>query len=192
MARKVGSSATRTEPRIRRAAEALFARHGYAAVSMRDIAREVGIQAGAIYHYVPDKQTLLFELMRDHLVELLAAWKEAPRGDDPLLDFARFHIGFHLDRPDAVFIAYMELRNLTPENFRVIEGLRRDYETELGKILLARGLSPVDAALRTRAIIAMLTGITTWYRDSGPLSREAVIAKYLEMVRGLSGPPRRP
>ncbi len=52
----------------------LFARQGFAAVSMRQIASEVGVQAGALYLYTPDKQTLLFDLMTTHMNELLQAW----------------------------------------------------------------------------------------------------------------------
>src|SRR6056297_3764959 len=77
MARTQGSHSDITGPRIRAAALSLFARHGYAAVSMRQIAGEVGVQAGALYNYTPDKQTLLFELMRTHMEELLAAWDAA-------------------------------------------------------------------------------------------------------------------
>ena len=54
MARKQGSHADITGPRVRDAALRLFARHGYAAVSMRQIATEVGVQVGAIYNYTPD------------------------------------------------------------------------------------------------------------------------------------------
>jgi len=36
----------------------LFARSGYAGVSMRDIARAVGISGAALYHHYPDKQSL--------------------------------------------------------------------------------------------------------------------------------------
>ena len=53
--------------------ERLFARHGYAAVSMRQIAGAVGVQAGALYNYTPDKQSLLFDLMTSHLEDLLTA-----------------------------------------------------------------------------------------------------------------------
>ena len=110
MARPSGSDAGVTGPRVRAAAERLFAKFGYAAVSMRQIAADVGIGAGALYHYTPDKQTLLSRLMRDHLEELLSAWDAVDPGGDTvarLEAFARFHIRFHLDRPDAVFIAYM-------------------------------------------------------------------------------------
>ena len=118
MARTQGSHGDITGPKVRAAALRLFAQEGFAAVSKRRIAAEVGVQADALYLYTPDKQTLLFDLMREHLEELLDDWL-AP--DAPPLaqleDFARHHIRFHLDRPELVFIAYMELRNLTPENF---------------------------------------------------------------------------
>ena len=55
MARKTGSHSEITGPRIKQAALALFARHGFAAVTMRQIAATVGVQAGAIYNYTPDK-----------------------------------------------------------------------------------------------------------------------------------------
>ena len=74
MARKAGSHAEITGPAIRQAALRLFARSGFAAVSMREIASEVGVRAGALYLYTPDKQTLLFDLMREHLETLLSSW----------------------------------------------------------------------------------------------------------------------
>jgi len=190
MARKTGSHAEVTGPRVRAAAERLFARHGFAAVSMRKIAAEVGLQAGALYLYTPDKQTLLFELMRAHLEELLAAWsKSDPLGDplDRLEAFCRFHIRFHLERPDAVFIAYMELRSLEPGNFAAIEELRRRYEAALESILSDGQMQGVfavpDARLATMALIAMLTGVNTWYREGGRLSRDRVEEIYWDLVR---------
>ncbi|UWP97380.1 TetR/AcrR family transcriptional regulator [Aliiroseovarius crassostreae] len=194
MARKTGSHSDITGPRVREAALRLFARHGYAAVSMRQIAREVGVQAGALYLYTKDKQSLLFDLMRAHMDELLAAWEEVPKGTTPLEQlevFSRFHIHFHLERPDAVFIAYMELRNLSEENFATLEALRRQYERALERILDAGREAGVinvpDTRLATMAVIAMLTGVNTWYREGGRLSQEAVADIYWDMVRGAVG-----
>ncbi|WP_299023984.1 TetR/AcrR family transcriptional regulator [uncultured Sulfitobacter sp.] len=189
MARTAGSHSDITGPRVRDAALRLFARGGYAAVSMRAIAAEVGVQAGALYNYTPDKQTLLFDLMEGHMTELLAAAR-----DDPALDarerlhrFVAFHIRFHHARPDAVFIAYMELRNLTPENFARIEALRGAYEDGLEQILrdgvAAEAFRVEDTKIATLAIIAMLTGVNTWFRTGGRLSLEEVTAQYWEMVR---------
>lgn len=190
MARRSGSQGEVTGQRLREAALRLFARHGYAAVSMRRIAAEVGVQAGALYLYTPDKQTLLFELMRGHLEHLLDVWAAE---DDAVLPaaerlrrFARFHIGYHLDRPDLVFIAYMELRNLEPANFASIQALRRRYEDALEAILRAgqaqRAFAVPDTRLATMALIALLTGVTTWYREGGRLGRAEVAGIYADMA----------
>ena len=42
-------------------------------------------------------------------------------------------------------------------------------------------------ALAAMAIIAMLTGVTTWYREGGRLSRETVETIYWDMVRKAVG-----
>ncbi|MEP1537342.1 MAG: TetR/AcrR family transcriptional regulator [Paracoccaceae bacterium] len=187
MARTAGSHSDITGPRIKEAALTLFAQHGYAAVSMRQIAKEVGVQAGALYNYTPDKQTLLFEAMRTHLVELLEACPtstHAPSSD--LESFVRFHIAFHRKRPNEVFIAYMELRNLTEANFAQIEALRRSYEERLELILKAGvqsgAFSVQDTRIMTRALIAMLNGVNTWYRTGGSLTLDDVLAVYWDMV----------
>ena len=162
---------------------------------MRQIAAEVGVGAGALYLYTPDKQTLLFDLMHDHMTDLLAAWEAVDKGEAPqehLQAFVSFHIDFHIDRPDAVFLAYMELRNLSAENFATIEALRRTYEDQLQGILSegqASGDFRVeDARVTTMALIAMLAGIHVWYRDGGRLSRDRIQTIYRELVRRTVSP----
>ncbi|ATF19085.1 TetR/AcrR family transcriptional regulator [Phaeobacter gallaeciensis] len=200
MARTQGSHSDITGPRIRAAALKLFAQHGYAAVSMRQIASEVGVQAGALYNYTPDKQSLLFSLMEGHMTELLQAWQDLRAPDQTvsvgsvedhvlarLEAFTRFHIRFHLERPDAVFIAYMELRNLSEDNFTAIESLRREYENALETILkdgVRLGVFHIpDTKIATLAVIAMLNGVMTWYRSGGRLSLDEVEAIYWDMVQ---------
>lgn len=157
---------------------------------MRQIAKEVGVQAGALYNYTPDKQSLLFDLMQTHMQDLLDARAEAPKEGsalERLEAFTRFHIRFHSQRPDEVFIAYMELRNLTEDNFAVIEGLRRRYEDQLEAILQAGvdegSFAVADTKIATLAVIATLTGVNTWYREGGRLSLDEVERIYWDMIR---------
>ena len=194
MARKSGSDGKKTAQVLRMVAQRLFAQYGYAAVSMRQIAAEVGVQAGALYLYTPDKQTLLFQIMDQHMDDLLAAWRlesatPAASPMERIEQFVRFHIRFHLDRVDAVFIAYMELRNLAQDNFDKIESKRRQYEDLLQQTLEegrnSGGFNLCDSKLSAYAIIAMLTGVTTWYRGDGRLSVDKIEEIYLCMVRGL-------
>ncbi len=182
---------SKTARRVRSAALSLFARHGYAAVSMRQIASAVGVQPGALYNHFPTKQDLLKELLLQHMNDLHEAWQawttadEAPA--DPLDRFVVFHIRFHFERAEEVFISYMELRNLEPENFREVEATRQRYEAILTDILeqgrAAGSYEVADARVATRAIIAMLTGIPTWYREGGSLSPQSIETIYRDMVR---------
>ena len=122
--------------------------------------------------------------------ELLAAYVALPAEPDPvnaLRALVHFHIRFHVERSEEVFIAYMELRNLTEENFVTIEALRREYERHL-ETLLTRGVDAgafavVDPRIAAMAIIAMLNGVNTWYREGGRLSLPQVQELYWDMVR---------
>jgi AcrR family transcriptional regulator len=194
MARKSGSSAEVTGPKVKEAALTLFAEYGYAAVSMRQIAREVQVQVGTLYLYTPNKQSLLFDLLEDHMTRLLLALKQNQRPGsriEQLRRFCRFHIFYHMDRADAVFISYMELRNLEDKNFCIIENLRREYEDQLESILAAgqnEGIFSVpDTKIATLALIAMLTGVNTWYRQDGRLSRDHIEQVYWGMIKKLVG-----
>ncbi|MEL6508861.1 MAG: TetR/AcrR family transcriptional regulator [Pseudomonadota bacterium] len=190
MARKTGSHSEITGPRVQAAALRLIAQHGFAAVSMRQIAAEVGVQAGALYNYTNDKQTLLFDLLRTHMEHLLNALGTLPETGTPMARleaFCRFHIAYHIERPDEVFISYMELRNLSADNFAAIEALRRRYESHLDAILkdgqAAGHFALDDARVTTFAVIAMLTGVNTWYREDGPLSKTDLADLYWTLVR---------
>ncbi len=191
MARRIGSTGARTADSLRKAALSLFARHGYAAVSMRMIAKEIGVQPGALYNHVETKQELLRDLMVDHMTELMEAFSALDLPDDPgeaLRTFTRFHIRHHIDRADSVFISYMELRNLEPENFREVEALRQGYETVLRGII-ERGVAAgrfraPEPAVAARAIISMLTGVTQWFREGGRLTAREIENIYTDMVVG--------
>lgn len=193
MARTQGSRADITGPLIRQHALELFAKHGYAAVSMRKIAAGVGVQVGALYAYTPDKQALLRDLLQAHMQDLLASWADDPAAAplQRLENFVRFHIDYSLDHPDGVFLSYMELRNLEPDNFREISALRRKYEIALEAVLRdgqQDGVFQVeDTRLTAMALIAMLTGVTNWYREGGRLDRDRVVATYWDLVRGAVG-----
>ena len=199
MPRTIGSYSQNTRMLVRESAERLFAQHGYAAVSMRQLASAVGVQVGTIYNYTKDKQALLFTIMSEHMSELLLAWSGVGCLNDPteqLSQFLNFHLDYHLARRDAVFIAYMELRNLNDVNFAKIEALRRQYEDALEAILVSGKNTQVfdiaDTRITTLAIIGMLTEVITWYRPDGRLKLHQVKSHYREMVLRMVMPSAEP
>lgn len=177
-----------TRQEILLAALRLMAERSYNAVSMRDIANVVGIRQSAIYNHFSSKQVLLVELMTAHLEAVIAAARNAladVSGPVARLEtFARFHVDYHVEHPDDVFIAYMELRSLEEDGLVKVNRLRGAYEDILRSILsegITAGLFKIaDAAVHTRALLAMLTGITVWYREGGQLDRVTVIDYYTQ------------
>lgn len=196
MARRAGSDGMRTETAIREAAVRLIARHGFEAMTMRRLAEEVGLGAPALYRYFPTKQALLRDLLLGHMEALLADWRRTrlPKtrpGAERLERFTRFHVRHHLPRANEIFLSYMELRSLTPEHYREIAAKRAEYEGDLVRIL-ADG--DADGSLRcehpkiaSKAVIACLTGITTWYRPAGPLPPAEIEDAYWTMIARMCG-----
>ena len=193
MARTIGSHGPTTLEAIRKAGVRLIFERGYEAMSLRQLAAEVGIQAGSLYNHISTKQELLFDLVQDHMNDLLRELDLALQGRtdpvDKLRAFVAFHVTYHMTRKREVFIANSELRSLEPKHYDAMVAMRGIYEQRLAQILsegVADGVFEVgDVQVATFAILALLTGLCSWYRPGGRLTREAIIAAHEKLV--LSG-----
>lgn len=189
MARKTGSHSDITGPKVRDAALRLFSKHGYASVSMRQIAAEVGVQAGALYLYSPNKQSMLFDLLHDQMSGAVAALEATDLSGDPMQQinaFVRCHLQFHMVQTGGFFIPYSELRNLTPKNYKQLEPFRRSYEARLEEILRVgkeRGVFDIaDTKLTTLVLISTLNGVLAWYKPGGRVRLDQLEGLYSDMV----------
>lgn len=193
MARTIGSHGPKTMEAIRRAGLRLIFEHGYEAMSLRQLASEVGIQVGSLYNHISTKQELLFDLVQDHINELLRQLDLALEDKDGPVErlraFVAFHVLYHMTKKREVFIANSELRSLEPKNYDAIVALRGAYEQRLATILkegVSDGVFEIsDIQVATFAILALLTGLCTWYRPGGRLTKEAIVAAHERLV--LSG-----
>ena len=195
MARTTGSQGEKTDAAVREAALTLIARFGYEAVSMRQLAAEVGVQAAAIYRYYPTKEDLLQSLLLEHMEKLIAGWEATDLGEGDLVErlaaFVRHHVGFHIARRHSTHVSNMELRSLSPERLTAILKLRSAYEKNLRQILREGAEADMfdidDVGLTAMAIIQMITGVIVWFRPDERLSVEEVTDTYLKMTLRLVG-----
>lgn len=195
MARTTGSDGEKTEAALREAALMLMARHGYEAMSMRQLAAEVGVQAAALYRYYATKEDLLYALLNEHMDQLIAGWEvAAPTSLDPserLAAFVRHHVSFHVARRHSTHVSNMELRSLSPERLTAVLRLRTSYEKNLRQILRDGAESGAfaidDVGLTAMAIIQMITGVIVWFRPDERLSVGEVTETYLKMTLRLVG-----
>jgi AcrR family transcriptional regulator len=91
------------------AAVAVFARQGFHATRVSDIADEAGVAYGLVYHYFRSKDDVLNELFVERWSLLLAAIEEADRAGGP-----------HRDRLGAVASFIVDSYRFDPELMKVI------------------------------------------------------------------------
>ncbi|PYE18067.1 TetR family transcriptional regulator [Williamsia limnetica] len=178
------------------AALAAFAEHGYHGTSVRDIAARAGLSVPGLYHHYPSKQSLLQGLLELTMSDLLGRSRAAleQAGGSPVERFdavVESLLLFHMYRRAQAFVGSTEIRSLEPV-FRVEYIATRDEQQRMVDAIVQAGVDsgefrtphPVDAG---RAVTTMCVGVSTWYRPSGRLGPDELVARYLLIARQMVG-----
>src|SRR5207248_10824584 len=95
------------------AAVRVFARKGYHASRISDIAEEAGVAYGLLYHYFDSKEEVLRNVFRETWRALIATIKSVEEGDDPpreqLRKVAEILIRSWRREPDLVSVLVLEV-----------------------------------------------------------------------------------
>lgn len=100
--------------RILDAAERIFAKHGFFAAKVSDVAKEAGVADGTIYLYFKNKDDLLISLFERRMQFLNGALKTAIAGKQPreaLVAFVRAYVQVLAENPVATEVLTIELRS---------------------------------------------------------------------------------
>jgi AcrR family transcriptional regulator len=87
--------------RILASAAALFARKGVAATTVREIANEVGILSGSLYHHFESKEAMVDEIISSYLEDLRSRYKEVLTHDSDPRDRLRHLVQVSLETVEA-------------------------------------------------------------------------------------------
>lgn len=139
----------RLREQIVEAADRLLAQRGtQRAVSIQDIATEVGCTPPAIYLHFADKRSLMVEVCRRHFARFRDALAgEAAKADDPLASLAlrgRAYVRFGLENPERYRILFMHRPGELPEDVADDASEWSSFD-EL--------VEAVDACIRARALV---------------------------------------
>jgi AcrR family transcriptional regulator len=177
----------------RHLALALFAEQGFGQVSMRDLAAQLGIKAGSIYHHVESKEALLFEFIEELYEQLLENADLAARlHREPAARLAALidaHLALHEPMGLHFRLAELEARCLSGERLEQARDLRAAYEETLLEPLQKLAGQPLDAAGRgaVAGIVSLLNQLPAWLDASGLPSeqgQELMQRMILGTVRG--------
>lgn len=192
------------EPSRRRAIEdvasELFRDRGYAATSVRDIARALDLQGASLYAHVASKEDVLWAIVDRAAGRFEAAAETAL--DNAHLDPAaavaalvRAHVRVITDDVGAAGVFVHEWRALGPDRRAAVLERRDAYERRL-RGLIGTGIADgafamTDPALAAATILTALNGVVAWYRPGGRLAPDRVADQLADLVlRMLEGASR--
>jgi len=150
----------------------LFAKGGFEATSMRDIAGEAGMLAGSMYYHFPSKNDLIAAVYQAGVAEIGAAVDQAvakARGPWARLEAAcTAHLGSLLSDRAHAAVMTADLGRLDRRLRRRLVVLRDGYEERFVELVaalpLARG---TDRTLWRLQLLGSLNWTPTWYRPKG-------------------------
>ena len=177
------------------AAARVFARQGYQAARISDIAREAGVAHGLVYHYFASKEAVLEAVFRDAWGRLLAAIESAERsghdGAEQLALVVKIVLRSWRDDPDLVRVLVREvtrsphLEDELDEITAMFSALERIVER--GRVD-GTVRSSVDARLAAWMLYGALEEVLTgWVLGQLPDDAAGVAAAEAEVIGTLVG-----
>jgi AcrR family transcriptional regulator len=165
-----------------------FARGGFDAASMRDIARDAGMLAGSIYYHFPSKDELIAAVYAVGVEQVIAAVETALAAKrDPwarLEAAAVAHLEALLARSPFPAVLIVDLTRLSPGLRRRLVGLRDRYERRFAELVAALPLpSGVDRRLLRLQLLGSLNWTPTWYRP-GQAKPAEIARAFVRTLRG--------
>jgi AcrR family transcriptional regulator len=175
------------------AAKACFVREGFHATSMRDIYRECGLSAGAVYNHFASKEEIVRALGEERLRQAQARREALELIEDPIEAMRLLAAGTReeLVREEDLLMD-LQLAGEALRNESVAEVSRRAFDATLETVvgLLGRAqrtghLAPgIDADALGRVLIGVFQGVIVQTAIGAPPERE----RHIQALRTLLAP----
>ncbi|MEV0590904.1 TetR/AcrR family transcriptional regulator [Nonomuraea cavernae] len=190
-ASSTGPASERRDHLVKLAAE-LFARKGFQATTVRNIADEAGILSGSLYHHFDSKESIVDEVLSTFLDDLIARYRTAlESGSDPRTVLSEMvRIGFGTLEPHRAAITVMQndwnyLRQFERFNYLV----KAEDEVEqmwVAQIKAGQAAgqfrADVDAKLTYRMIRDTIWVAVRWFRPGGRLNTTGLAEHYITVL----------
>jgi AcrR family transcriptional regulator len=186
MARGLARDHDEKRAALRKGAASYFATHGFDRASMTGAAKSCGVSKALIYHYWSSKEDLLFDILNEHLGELLrvvSAHRDAGMGGliAAILEESAGADAEHKLQLDALSV-------LPQEKQKPLIGLQMELVEIMSDTVLSVAPDLAQDQDRLRAavmtVFAVLNWFYMWHRPGKGLSREAYADLATDFVTG--------
>ena len=172
---------TRKE-QVRKKAVHLMKFHGFSGLTMRLLAKELGIEAASIYNHIKSKdeilETVCFDLAREFELAVLEVNDIYFNATEKLHMLVTAHVKILCADLDASTVFMHEWRYLPEESRLEFIEKRRNYEREIRKIIqlgIDEGdFDEIDTKYAVITLLSAMNAIVEWYNPKGPLQPNEV------------------
>lgn len=179
---------------ILRTAAECFAEKGFAATSLDEVARRVGLHKATLYHYVRSKDDILYFCLIRSFKEYSHALRHIEDRSIPCLDRLRFFFRNFVYAQNNIFgrcVSAVGTEALGHEPGNRIRTFRRHLDHAV-RALIAEGIEngdirPCHVSVASAAIFGAFTWIAKWHQPGKSISLEDVCEEFLRIfIDGLA------
>jgi AcrR family transcriptional regulator len=168
----------------------VFQEKGYQSATLNDIASRLGILRGSLYHYIDNKEDLLFELLRETHLRGLNAVRAFEFVDDDHANQLELFIRSWMGGPGLrtpMDVSEYDFRFLSKDRRLEIVQLRRDIHRTVQKLITdgvrAGAFRPeVDPYLLTSTLFRLFGSTSQWYPGDQIKDIDRLIDWYVLLV----------
>ena len=167
----------------------LFAQKGYHNTSMREIARDLGMNQSSLYHYFDSKEDILYALLNDAMDDALGTLEEicgsdlSPHGK--LNEVLSFYTNYYAGDQDRLRLLVNEQGNLGNEYRQVLIRKERRYVRLIQSILKDLAdegrMKTIPPSVAAFAFFGMVHYTIEWYDRNGPVKSGELADYFLEI-----------
>lgn len=171
-------------------ATSLFADRGYAGASMRDVAKEVGMEPSSLYNHYPSKEALLhdvcFTLAYSFIESFEAIQESISNPKQRLRAMISSHIRLIMDNLEAAPVFFHEWKHLSEPGLTEFLKLRKRYESgiryAIEQGILSGDFKVSDVSFTVRFVFSILNGLPDWYKTTGNVEPEEVGERIADFI----------
>lgn len=178
---------------IYRTAAKLFKEKGYSAVTMRDLAAEVGVKAASLYNHITSKQQILSETILNIAEQFTEEIEDVVNQDadaiTKLKEVIAQHITLTTDHPYGMAALNNDWMHLEEKLDHYLE-LRTRYEKKFREIVVegkkSGELKDVNTEILLYSILTTLRNLYLWIPKKGELQKEDLIEQLsITLLQGI-------
>lgn len=171
----------------------VFARDGFHAARMDDIAAELQLTKAALYYYCDSKEDLFVKVIEARVglaVEALEHLDPSATASERVHQAILLHLQVFHQHPDIYTMFLGErLRSISTDAASVVDQMGRRFERRWAELLeegVATGefREDLDIPVTVKASLSMCNMTLTWFRTGGRLSIEELAERFAELIVG--------